>query len=89
MAFVDLEKAFNSVPREVLWWALRQLFVDEWLVTVIQCMYDSAATAIKVNGGLSKEFLVKVGVHQGSVLSPLLFIIVMEAMTQEFKMGLP
>jgi len=52
-------------------------------------MYYRAATAIKVNGGLSKEFPVKVGVHQGSVLSPLLFIFVMEAMTQEFKVGLP
>jgi len=89
MAFVDLEKAFDRVPLEVLWWALRRLFVDEWLVTVIQSMYDRAVTAIKVNGGLSKEFPVKVRVHQGSVLSPLLFIIVMEEMTQEFKVGLP
>ena len=36
MAFVDLEKAFDRVPREVVWWALRSLGVDEWLVTVIQ-----------------------------------------------------
>jgi len=52
-------------------------------------MYDSAAPAIKVHGGLSIEFPVKMGVHQGSLLSPLLFIIVTEAMTQEFKVGLP
>jgi len=52
-------------------------------------MYGRAATAIKVNGGLSKEFHMKVAVHQGSVLSTLLFIIVMEAMTQDFKVGLP
>jgi len=79
MAFVDLEKAFDRVPRAEMWWALRRLFVDEWLVTVIQYMYYRAAMAIKMNGGLSKESPVKVGVHQGSVLSPLLFIIVMEA----------
>ena len=30
MAFVDLEKAFDRVPREVVWWALRSLGVDEW-----------------------------------------------------------
>ena len=29
MAFVDLEKAFDRVPREVVWWALRYLGVDE------------------------------------------------------------
>ena len=39
MAFVDLEKAFDRVPREVLWWALRQVGVEEWLIKVIQSMY--------------------------------------------------
>ena len=38
MAFVDLEKAFDRVPREVVWWALRRLGVEEWLVTVIRAM---------------------------------------------------
>ena len=32
MAFVDLVKAFDRVPREVVWWALRYLGVDEWIV---------------------------------------------------------
>ena len=31
----------------------------------------------------------KVGVHQGSVLSPLLFIIVLEALSREFRSGVP
>ena len=34
-AFVDLEKAFDRVPRKVLWWALRSLGVEEWAVCVI------------------------------------------------------
>jgi hypothetical protein len=37
MAFVDLEKAFDRVPREVLWWAMRKLGVEEWLVRLVQC----------------------------------------------------
>ena len=89
MAFVDLEKAFDRVPREVLWWALRELEVDEGLVAVIKAMYEGARTAVKVKGGESQSFEVKVGVHQGSVLSPLLFIIVLEALTKRFRMGLP
>ena len=39
--------------------------------------------------GESKAFKVKVGVHQGSVLSPLLFVIVLEALSREFREGLP
>jgi len=39
--------------------------------------------------GVSKEFDVKVGMHQGSVLSPLLFIIVIEALSSTFKIGWP
>ena len=39
--------------------------------------------------GYSEEFEVKVGVHQGSVLSPLLFIIVLEALSREFCSGVP
>ena len=42
-----------------------------------------------LSGGVSKGFNVKVGVHQGSVLSPLLFIIVLEALSKNFKVGLP
>ena len=37
----------------------------------------------------SAKFEVKVGVHQGSVLSPLLFIIVLEALSLEFRAGVP
>jgi Reverse transcriptase (RNA-dependent DNA polymerase) len=84
MAFVYLEKAFDRVPREVRWWALRELGVDEGLVTVIKAMYADTLTMVKLNGRVSKGFGLKVSVHQSSVLSPLLFIIVMEALSRKF-----
>ena len=73
IAFVDLEKAFDRVPRESLWWALRSAGVDEWIVDVIRAMYCDSCTSVKLQECESTEFEVKVGVHQGSVLSPLLF----------------
>ena len=82
MAFVDLEKAFDWVPRKVIWWALRKLGVEEWIVRLVQGMYANARSSVRVGEGYSEEFEVKVGVHQGSVLSPLLFIIVLEALSR-------
>ena len=87
MAFVDLEKAFDRVPREVVWWSLRYLGVDEWIVSVMKAMYENASTKMRINGRESMAFNVRVGVHQGSVLSPLLFIIVLEALSRECREG--
>ena len=89
MAFVDLEKAFDRVPREVLWWALRSAGVEECIVNVIRSMYCDASTSVKLQGCESSEFGVKVGVHQGSVLSPLLFVIVLNELSKKFRVGLP
>ena len=88
MAFVDLEKAFDRVPREVVWWALRKAGVEEWLIKVIQFMYVGVTTTVRMKGEESKEFEVKVGVHQGSLLSPLLFTIVLETLSRHFIKGL-
>ena len=73
----------------VIWWALRKLGVKEWIVRLVQGMYANARSRVRVGEGFSKEFEVKVGVHQGSVLSPLLFIIVLEASSREFRAGVP
>ena len=76
-AFVDLEKAFDRVPRKVIWWAMRKLGIEEWIVRFVQAMYNNTRSRVRVNNTYSDEFGVKVGVHQGSVLSPLLFVIVL------------
>ena len=43
-ALVDLEKAFDRVPREVVRWALRKLGVDEWLIRTVMALYTEACT---------------------------------------------
>jgi len=51
-------------------------------------MYIGAKTVVGTVYGNSKGFEVKVGMHQGSALSPLLFMIVMEAISREFRVAL-
>ena len=96
--FVDLEKAFDRVPREVISWAMRKLGVEEWLVSAVMSMYSCAKTVVRTVYSNSKSFevkvgmhqdLVKVGMHQDLALSPLLFVIVMEAISREFRVALP
>ena len=57
-----------------------------WLV---QGMYTIARSRVQVGKSFSKEFELKVRVHQGSELSPLLFIIMLEASSREFQAGVP
>jgi len=87
--FVDFEKAFDRVPREVISWAMRKLGVEEWLVSAVMSVYSGVKTVVRTVYGNSKSFEVKVGMYQGSALSPLLFVIVMEAISREFRVALP
>ena len=51
-------------------------------------MYANARSLVRVGEGYNEEFEVKVGVHQGSIFSPLLFIIVLETLSREFRSGI-
>ena len=63
--------------------------VDERMIEIIKAMYEGVRTAVKFKGGESQSVEVWVGVHQGSVLSPLFFIIVLDTLTKKFRRGLP
>ena len=88
-AFAVLQKVFDRVPRKVLWWALRKVGIPEWIVCVLQIMYQIARSQVMINNSYSDVFKVQVGVHQGSVLSFLLFIIILEALSRESQTGCP
>jgi len=66
-----------------------KLGVEEWLVLAVMSIYAGAKTVIRTVYGNSNCFEVKVGMHQGSALSPLLFVIVMEALSRKFTVTLP
>ena len=69
LAFIDLEKAFDKMPREMIWWSMRKLKIDEWLVRIVQSMYKEVRSRVRAGDEYSNSFDVRVGVHLGSVLS--------------------
>ena len=87
--FVDLEKAYDKVPREELWYCMRKSQVAEKYVKVVQDMYENSVTTVRCAVGMTEGFKVEVGLHQGSALSPFLFAMVMDRLTDEVRQESP
>ena len=90
MCFVDLQKAYDSVDRELLWKVLALAGVPSVMIDVIRQLHDGMRARVGMDDGeLSEWFEVTHGLRQGCVLSPLLFNIffaaVIEVVLQRFS----
>ena len=86
--FVDLEKAFDSVLRRVMQWALRKKGLPDILVKVMMGLYKGSKIEFKVGSEFSEQFYIEISVHQGSVLLLLLFATVVDVVTENAREGL-
>ena len=82
ICFVDTEKAFDRVPRKVMKWSMRKKGLSEVSVRVVMSLYHGAKTKVLVESELCEEYMVQVGVHRGSVRSPLLFAITVDVVME-------
>ena len=81
MIFIDLEKSYDMVFGEVLWWYLERKEVANRYIDLIKiCMI--VLTSIRIVGGKSGEFPITIGLHQSSTLSLYLFAFVMYELTK-------
>ncbi|KAK3564203.1 hypothetical protein QTP86_011180 [Hemibagrus guttatus] len=85
----NLEKVYDRVPREEMWYCMRKSGVAEKYVRVVQDMYERSRTVVRCAVGQTEEFNVEVGLHQGSALSPFLFAIVMDQLSEEVRQESP
>ena len=85
MAFLDLEKACDRVPREMVYWSLRKKGGTEHLLKVVEAKYEGAKTKVRTEHGNTEAFNIKVVIHQGSGMSQFLFITIMETLGAEAR----
>ncbi|KAK3534487.1 hypothetical protein QTP86_015162, partial [Hemibagrus guttatus] len=85
----NLEKVYDRVPREELWYCMRKSGVAEKYVRVVQDMYERSRTVVRCAVGQTEEFKVEVRLHQGLALSPFLFVIVMDQLSEEVRQECP
>ena len=83
LGFVNLEKAFDTVSREMVMATLRWMGIPEAEVRMVEGTYEKTTARVVVGEGASEEFEVKIGLRQGSVLSPLLFIAVLDLISRK------
>ena len=89
VGFVDLEKAYDRLPTELIWYSLRRKGVPAAYINIIRDMYAGCKTSVMTSAGKTKGIDIEVGLHQDSALSPLLFVIIIYVITEDIEEGTP
>nr|GEV60521.1 hypothetical protein [Tanacetum cinerariifolium] len=89
MAFLDLEKAYDSVLHELVWKTLIDKGTPSKYLKVIQDMYEGAKTRVRTIVGNTEFFPVEVGLHQGSAISPYLFTLILDELSRGIQENIP
>jgi hypothetical protein len=83
MVFIDLEKAYDKVPKNIMRWPLQKHKVLTKYITLIKDMYDIVVTSVRTSDGYTNDFPINIGLHQWSALIPYLFALVMDEVTRD------
>nr|GEU91894.1 hypothetical protein [Tanacetum cinerariifolium] len=89
LAFIDLQNAYDSVPRELIWKTLIDKGASSRYIKVIRDMYEGAKTRVRTPIGTTKFFPVEVGLHQGSTISPYLFALILDKLSRGIHEDIP
>ena len=74
MCFIDLQKAYDTVDRTLLWQVLTRIGAPPQMIAAIRQFHDGIRACVQPDDGVCSDwFEVEQGLRQGCVLSPLLF----------------
>lgn len=83
MCFVDLEKAFDRVPRSALWTVLEKYGCPVKFVNLVRQFHEGMMARVRHDNGFTEQFNVTSGVKQGCVMAPTLFVIYFAAVMKD------
>ena len=83
--FLDIQKAYDSVWHDGLWYKLWDMGVKGRMWRVIKKMYESSKSAVLLEGEKSDTFTIEQGVAQGCSLSPILFSVFVNDLLKEVE----
>ena len=83
--FIDLENVYDRVPLQEVWMCLMEQGVPEKYVRLVKYTYEDARTQVMTSIGVAGKITVRVGLHQGSSLSPYLFDMILDVMGRGIK----
>ncbi|GJZ51585.1 retrovirus-related pol polyprotein LINE-1 [Tanacetum coccineum] len=89
MAFLDLEKAYDSVLRQLIWKTLTDKGTPRRYIRVIKDMYDGVQTRVQTSIGNTKFFPVEVGLHQESAYSLYIFALILDELSRGIQEDIP
>jgi len=85
VTFIDFEKAFDSVKREIMWPTLQEYGTPRKITQIIKILYDRFKCTISHKGKLSEFIELRSGVRQGCILSPTLFLLILDRVMKRMK----
>jgi hypothetical protein len=85
-AFVDFFKAFDTIPRDLLWRRIEEIGIPGELLAVLRAMYQDVRCHVHTPEGLTDAFESTWGVKQGCPLSPLLFSLYVDPLEEQLLM---
>lgn len=88
MVFIDVDKAYDMILKEVMQWSLKKKQISCKYIEIIKDMYNGPITNVRTMGREMHSRL-QIGLHQASTLSPQLYVLVMDELTSHVQDEVP